>query len=93
MNKFEYTEALRGRAMTGGEYRLLTTLLTYADFDCTGARPSVQKLAKDTCSASRRVQRTLAGLVEKGYLERHETPGRPSAWTFHLPVENSGSPG
>ncbi|GAC47481.1 helix-turn-helix domain-containing protein [Gordonia aichiensis] len=77
-SKFQWYKDLRGcrTHITPVEYLVLTMLANYAGDDGRNARPSVgSSLAPDCGMDTRHVRRTLAALVDKGYLVLTERGG------------------
>lgn len=66
--KFAYEKALRGRNLKDGEYKVLTTLLTYADADGKNAHPGVETLANACNMVERTVRTHLKALCDMGYV-------------------------
>lgn len=66
--KFAYLKSLHGKELTGGQYRILVTLLDYAKGNGTGARPGIKQLATDCQLSERTVRRELAWLRDHEYI-------------------------
>ncbi|APE18274.1 hypothetical protein BOH72_26335 [Mycobacterium sp. WY10] len=74
--KFTYLKALHGVKMTGSQYRVLVTLLDYADESGHNAFPSVETLATDCDMTDRNIKRCLAWLREHGWIVQRQRGGR-----------------
>ena len=86
-DKFTYIRALNGADLTLAEYRVLITVWHYTDKDGQRAYASAARLAQDCRMAERTARRSLAGLVQKGFLHRVRRGGRdaqPRASEYEL---------
>lgn len=77
-NKLTYLQLLRGAPLTHSQYRVLVTILTYANPDGTNAHPGYAKLAGQCCMSKSSVGRCVRQLKEAGWLWE-TSPGRVSS--------------
>ena len=76
-SKLDYLDGLRGADLSAGEYRVLTTLLGYANSsDGKNAHPGVARLAGDCTMTERTVERHLKTLTAQGWLRQAKRGGR-----------------
>ena len=75
-DKFGYHKSLRvGTELSHPEYRVLSVLWDYSSANGQDARPGHARLAKDCGMSLRSVERSIASLCEKGWIQR-DRPGR-----------------
>lgn len=67
-NKLKYLQLLRYAALTHAEYRVLVTLLTYADPDGTNAHPGYAKLSRECRASKGTVSKGIKRLKRLGWL-------------------------
>lgn len=67
-NKYAYLKSLHGRELSTGAYRVLITVLDYANEYGENAHPGIARLADDCVMGASTVRRHLNWLVEHGYL-------------------------
>jgi predicted transcriptional regulator len=81
-SKLDYLDGLRGADLSAGEYRVLTTMLGYANSrDGKDARPGVTLLMGDCNMSESTVERHLKSLVKKRWLKQARRGGRNGAGT------------
>lgn len=87
-SKIAVLTALRGAEISTHEYRVLVTLLTYANRSGRGAYPGVPRLASDCRMNVKTVKSALAQLHSQGFIERAQKGGgrgRATVWDVNLP--------
>ena len=73
---YTYLKAVRvGKQLKAGEYRVLVSLLSYANMDGTNAHPGIPTLAGECGMSERQVSRCITSLKAKGWLIE-DKPGR-----------------
>jgi DNA-binding transcriptional ArsR family regulator len=75
-NKLLYLKELHGAKISAGAFRVLVTMLDYADQYGKNAYPGVARLANDCDMTERTVQRHLSNLRDGGYLVEESRGGR-----------------
>lgn len=75
-NKLLYLKGLHGVDMKPSTFRVLVTVLDYANPDGSSASPGRKNLAKDSCLSESTVDRALDELVGYGWLRRVSRGGR-----------------
>ena len=94
-SKLLYLKSLHGVKMEpASAYRVLVTILDYADADGTNAWPGVARLAKDCCMSERQLQRCLDKLREGGFVHEDERGGRDrgnKASVYSVPTRQNGT--
>ncbi|WP_165589034.1 helix-turn-helix domain-containing protein [Mycolicibacterium conceptionense] len=66
--KFRYLKSLHGKKLSDKHYRILVTLLDYAEGDGTNAHPGNEVLARDCNCHVQTVKTALAWLTAHGYI-------------------------
>lgn len=74
-NKFKFQKSLHGKDLSDGAYRVLITMLDYADPDGGNCFPDRKELAAACVMGERTVERHIATLVGLGLVAR-ESRGR-----------------
>lgn len=67
-NKLAYLQLLRKARLTHAQYRVLVTILTYANPDGTNAYPGFAKLAEECRMSRSTVSKCIAFLKRTGWL-------------------------
>lgn len=90
--KYAYLKSLHGKEVKPTHYRVLVTLLDYANADGSRARPGVESLARDCCIHAETVKQALRWLRENGYIiETHRGRKHGGASCYSFPVTAQGS--
>lgn len=89
-NKLNYLRIMRAGRLTHAQFRVLVTLLTYANPDGTNAHPGYAKLARQCQMSKGTVSKSIQYLKQAGWI-RQTAFGRPradggEASTFSLTV-------
>lgn len=79
-SKLDYLDGLRGADLSAGEFRVLVTVVGYANsYDGRNAHPGNPTLARDCGMTERSVERHLKSLMSKGWLSQRVRGGRNGA--------------
>ncbi|WP_207553199.1 helix-turn-helix domain-containing protein [Mycolicibacterium conceptionense] len=91
--KFRYLKSLHGKKLSDKHYRILVTLLDYAEGDGTNAHPGNEVLARDCNCHVQTVKTALAWLTAHGYIILVKR-GRKNcgASVYSFPEDLQGSP-
>lgn len=99
-SNYKLMKALRGADIKASEYRVLTTLATYADRNGGNARPSNATLAMDCCLNIDTVTAALRVLKERGWIRLVQRgggggkgTGRANTWELCVPSQCDHNPG
>ena len=91
-SKYQYLKSLHGRDIKPAHYRVLVTLLDYANADGSNARPGNERLAADCCMHIETVKKAVRWLREHKYVEETHTGGKHlGASAYRFPLRPQGS--
>jgi hypothetical protein len=94
-SKFAYLKSLHGRKLQPAHFRVLVTMLDYANGDGTKSRRSTRGLADDCVMHIETVKKSIRWLVAHGYVEQTHTGGYgrgASCYTIRPLPPEQGSP-